>query len=55
MGIERNSRGKEPDTVKRCIGFFNDQGGVGSLKMVTLTLNEDGTVTAAVYIPKERN
>lgn len=37
------------------IGYFNDQGGVGSLKMVTLTLNEEGTVTAAVYIPKERN
>lgn len=35
------------------IGYFNDEGGVESLKMVTLTLNEDGTVTAAVYIPKE--
>ena len=55
IGNRKEQSGKEPDTVKRCIGFFNDQGGVGSLKMVTLTLNEDGTVTAAVYIPKERN
>lgn len=33
---------------------YNDEGGVGSLKMTVLTLNEDGTVTAAVYIPKEK-
>lgn len=34
------------------IAYFHDEGGVESLKMTTLTLNEDGTVTAAVYIPK---
>ena len=34
------------------IAYFHDEGGVESLKMMTLTLNEDGTVTAAVYIPK---
>lgn len=34
------------------IAYFHDEGGVESLKMTTLTLNEDGTVTVAVYIPK---
>ena len=34
------------------IAYFHDEGGVESLKMTTLTLNTDGTVTAAVYIPK---
>ena len=34
------------------IAYYSDEGGVESLKILTLTLNEDGTVTAAVYVPK---
>ena len=33
--------------------YYHDERGVESLKIVTFTLNEDGTVTGAVYLPKE--
>ena len=35
------------------IAYFDYEIGVESLKIVTFTLNEDGTVTGAVYIPKK--
>lgn len=35
------------------LAYFNDERGIESLRVVALTLNEDGTITAAVYIPKE--
>lgn len=35
------------------ISYYNDETGAESLIMVTLTLNEDDTVTAAVYVPRK--
>ena len=49
---ERDFPDGKPGMSER-IAYFHDENGVESLKMTTLTLNADGTVTAAVYIPKE--
>ncbi len=34
------------------IAYFGYEIGIESLKIVTFTLNKDGTVTGAVYLPK---
>lgn len=35
------------------ISYFPDEEGIQSLKIITFTLNEDGSVTASVYVPKD--
>lgn len=52
MDREREFPDGKPGMSVR-IRYYHDERGVESLKIVTFTLNEDGTVTGAVYLPKE--
>lgn len=52
MNREREFPEGKPGMSVR-IRYYHDERGVESLKIVTFTLNEDGTVTGAVYLPKE--
>lgn len=52
MSREREFPDGKAGMSKRISYLFNDEG-LQSLRIITFTLNEDGTVAGAVYVPKE--